>query len=200
MPSQALQSFLAARHKARRLSDLSTDKRLRPLRYEEIEPPLHASLAAYVSGWEIFVESITLEFLDKQITVSSAKASLFAKVLRDEASRTIARFNTLNFNESRDLILRFTGFDPLSVMNSSRLAMTSTQVQTRLNEILKVRHSFAHGHALPPLAWLTRYAHQSRLSKRAVRSVEALLGDLSENIDRGLAAYAATTIGGPAIW
>lgn len=200
MSSQALRRFAEARRKARRLSDLSTDIRLRPLIYADTEPPLHASLAAYVSAWESFVESITLEFLDKQIVVSQAKASSFAKILRDEAARAVERFNTPNFSESRNLILRFTGFDAYPVMQSSRLRMTSAQAESRLNEVLKVRHSFAHGHSLPSFVWLTRYAHQSRLTKQAVRNVETLLGDLSVNVDKGLAGHAIATLGGPAVW
>jgi hypothetical protein len=200
MPSQALIHFVASRAKARRLSLLSTDRRLRPLTYGDMEPPLHAALAAYVSAWEFFIESVTLEFLDREVLISASKASSLAKILRDEAGRAAGRFNTPNFGESRNLIFRFTGFDPYSVMNSPRLGMNSAQAENRLNEILKVRHSFAHGHPLPAFAWLTRYAHQSRLSRTAVRNVEVLLGDLSASIDTGLSTYSAVTLGGPPVW
>jgi hypothetical protein len=157
-------------------------------------------LAAYVSGWEAYVEDVTVEFLDALVTSMDPKASALAKALRDEAARVAKRFNTPTFQESRDLVYRFTGFDPMPSMASPRLGMTSAQAQTRLDEVLRVRHAFAHGRPLPNLEWLKRYAHASRLSQTAVRSVAALLSDLVEGIDIGLASHASSTFGLARIW
>jgi hypothetical protein len=168
--------------------------------YLEMEPPLHAALAAYVSGWEAYVEDVTIEFLDALVTSMDPRTSALAKALRDEAARVAKRFNTPTFQESRDLIYRFTGYDPMPAMASARLGMTSAQAQTRLDEVLRVRHAFAHGRPLPNLGWLTRYAHASRLSQTAVRSVAALLTDLVEGIDTGLAAHASSTFGLARVW
>lgn len=200
MPSRALQQFYSAKRRARRLAEIATDTRLRPLSYTDIEPPLHAALAAYVSGWEAYVENVTLEFLDQLVGAMDPKASAFAKTLRDEAARVADRFNTPNFEESRNLIYRFTGCDPYSAMASARLNMTTAQAQSRLNEVLRVRHAFAHGRPLPNLPWLTRYAQTTRLSKRAVKSVDVLLTDLAESIDKALSAYARATFGVSALW
>ena len=125
MGSTALGRFYESRKRARRIASIATDRRLRPLTYVDIEPPLHAALAAYVSAWEAYVESVILEFLDVLISTSNPTASAFAKTLRDEAERAIQRFNTPNFDESRNLIYRFTGFDPYSEMNSARLGLNS---------------------------------------------------------------------------
>lgn len=189
-----------AKRRAQRLAEIATDRRLRPLTYAQMEPPLHAALAAYVSGWEVYVEDVTVEFLDVLIASSDPKASALAKTLRDEAARAAKRFNTPSFQESRDLVYRFTGFDPLPFLASPRLSMTSAQAQTRLDEVLRVRHAFAHGRPLPNLVWLTRYAHTSRLSRTSVRGVASLLSDLAEGIDSGLSSYASQTFGIAAIW
>jgi len=200
MPSRSLREFSAAKRRAQRLAAIATDRRLRPLTYPEMEPPLHAALAAYVSAWEAYVEDVTIEFLDALITSMDPKASALATTLRDEAERVAKRFNTPTFQESRDLVYRFTGYDPLPSMASPRLGMTSAQAQTRLDEVLRVRHAFAHGRPLPNLGWLTRYAHASRFSQTAVRSVAALLTDLVDGIDTGLAAHASLAFGLARVW
>lgn len=200
MPSRSLRDFAAAKRRAQRLAEVATDRRLRPMTYADMEPPLHAALAAYVSGWEAYVEDVTVEFLDVLVASMEPKASAFAKTLRDEAARVIKRFNTPTFKDSRELIYRFTGYDPITAMSSPRLGMTSAQAQTRLDEVLSVRHAFAHGRPLPSFPWLTRYAQASRLSRRSVQSVSLLLTDLVESVDRGLAVYASTTFGVARIW
>jgi hypothetical protein len=200
MPSRALQQFVFAKRRARRLAVLATDRRLRPLTYDDMEPSLHAALAAYVSGWEAYVEDVTLEFLNALVGAMDPKASAFAKTLHDEAERVVKRFNTPTFDESRNLLYRFTGCDPFTVMMSSRLKMTTAQTQTRLDEILRVRHAFAHGRPLPNFRWLTRYAHSSRLSQQAVKGVDVLLTDLVEGVDVALSAYALTTFGVNSLW
>ena len=192
--------FYESRKRARRIASIATDRRLRPLTYVDIEPPLHAALAAYVSAWEAYVESVILEFLDVLISTSNPTASAFAKTLRDEAERAIQRFNTPNFDESRNLIYRFTGFDPYSEMNSARLGLNSNQAQARLNEVLRVRHAFAHGKPVPNLAWLTRYSQQSRLSKKAIKDVEFLISDIAESIDAALRVYARSTFSSASVW
>lgn len=200
MPSRSLRGFSSAKRRAQRLAAISTDRRLRPITYAEMEPPLHAALAAYVSGWEAYVEDVTVEFLDVLVVAMEPKASALAKTLRDEAMRVVKRFNTPSFQESRDLVYRFTGFDALPSMASPRLGMTSAQAQTRLDEVLRVRHAFAHGRPLPNLGWLTRYAQATRLSRRAVQSVDALLTDLVDGVDAGLNSYAATIFGVARVW
>ncbi len=200
MPSRALQQHLVARRRARRLAEVATDRRLRPLGYSDIEPPLHAALAAYVSGWEAYVEDVTLEFLNVLVGAMEPKGSAFAKILHDEAERVVKRFNTPTFDETRNLIYRFTGCDPFTVMKSLRLKMTTAQTQTRLDEILRVRHAFAHGRPLPNFPWLIRYAQGSRLSQKAVRSVDVLLTDLVNGVDKILSAYALATFGVSTVW
>lgn len=199
MTSRALAEFGYARRRALRLCEVATDVRLRPLTYEDIEPPLHAALAAYVSGWEAYIEAVTREFLQLQVARADPLASAFAKILGDEAGRAIKRFNTPTFEESRGLILRFTGFDPFTILRSERLKMTSDQSRGRLDEVLKVRHAFAHGLPLPSFPWLTRYNREARLSRQSLKMVDILISDLSKAIDVGLSQYARNILKS-AVW
>lgn len=193
MASEANKKFALFRRRARRLLQTATDQRLRPLSYENMEPGLHASLAGLVSAWEAYIEAITLEAIDCLVDPSDLKRSAIVQVLRKEAQRATESFNTPNFDNARTLLLRYTGFDAYTSMQSPRLGLGVPQTQTRLNEILRVRHSFAHGLPIPNYSWLSRYGVSSRLTKRAVENVDILLGDLVAEIDRDLGAFMVAT-------
>lgn len=186
MYSTAYKRYLIALRAGRRLSVIATDRRLRPVKYEEAEPALHAALASYVSAWEVYVENSTTEFVQKLQTNLASEGSAVATILLAEAIAAKSKFNTPNYENSRDLVLRFTGVDTYPVMASNRLTLTGPQTRDRLNEILKVRHSFAHGAPIPAYAWLQRYGTTNRLTKTAVQMVEALLTDLVRNVDIAL--------------
>jgi hypothetical protein len=200
MPSSARKSFFGVRAKARRLLDVSTHKKLRPITYLEMEPALHAALAALVSGWEAYVEKVVLETIASMADPTNVVGSAVTQILLDEARRNSESFNTPNFENSRNFILRFTGYDPYSAMHSSRQQLTVQQTQTRLNEMLKVRHAFAHALQMPNFQWLSRYGLSSRLTKSAVEDCDDVLSDVVTSIDSGLANYLATTFGVTVNW
>ena len=186
MQSTAHKRYLIALRAGRRLSVIATDRRLRPVKYEEAEPALHAALASYVSAWEVYVENSTTEFVQKLQASLTTEGSAVATILLAEASMAKSKFNTPNYENSRDLFLRFTGVDTYPVMASHRLALSGPQTRDRLNEILKVRHSFAHGAPIPAYAWLKRYGTTNRLTKTAVQMVETLITDLVRQVDAAL--------------
>lgn len=200
MPSRSLTNFRTARRRALRLLDIATDRRLRPLTYEDMEPGLHAALASFVSAWEAYIESLCIEILDEIASCASAQTASVLSVLRLEAKNNIEKFNTPNFDNSRNLILRFTGFDPYNYMTMSSLGLSAQQTQTRLNEILKLRHAFAHGFSIPNLPWLTRYGVQSRLSKKSVSLAGTSISDLVKSIDAAAANHLRMTYGLPTAW
>lgn len=195
MPSRARSSFILAKRKAARLLDTATDRRLRPLSYSEMEPGLHAALAAYVSAWEAYVEGISLEILDEIGLASNPRLNLVLAILKTEAQTATGKFNTPNFENSRTHIYRFTGFDPYNFMFANRAGLNVQQTQTRLNEILRVRHAFAHGFSIPNLSWITRYGIQARLSKKNVRETESIVTDLVGSIDKAAAAHLNSVFG-----
>lgn len=190
MPSSARQRFLEALEgRAKRLLLISTDSRLRPLRYPDIEPPLHAAVVACTSAWEAYVEEVTLEFLERLAARLGNPTAAFVLLLRQEAERAARRFRTPDFNNSRDFILRFTGYDPYPDMRSPKLKLEPVQVQTRLGEILKIRHAFAHGTPLPHTSWLQRRGETSKLTKGVVTTISRLLADIVYQIDSGLSQH-----------
>lgn len=200
MASRSHLNFRRAKARSERLLSISTDRRLRPIAYLDAEPALHAALASAVSAWEGYIEAVTLEAIDAVALGANAEVLWLTSLLRGEASRAIEKFNTPNAENCRDLLLRFTGFDAFPAMQSSRLSLPSHLARVRLNEVLKVRHAFAHGFAIPAYSWTTRYGVQNRLTKRAVSDASSLIDDLVSGIDSGLAQHIRTAFPARVIW
>jgi len=200
VPSRASANFRLARARCERLLSVSTDRRLRPVSYADAEPALHAALATLVSGWEAYVESIVMEVVDAIAVGAAVEVGTLALLIKSEVSRAVDKFNTPNSENCRDFILRFTGLDIFPVMTCSRLSMPAHMARARLNEILKVRHAFAHGFAIPAFAWTTRYGTTNRLTKRAVREAQVLINEFVSNVDANLSNHVRAVFTNRILW
>lgn len=200
MASTAYSGFQTAKSRVGRLLAISTDQRLRPIRYVDAEPSLHASLASMVSAWEAYIEAVLLEALDSIARGAPPGELALVLLLKDEARRAVEKFNTPNAENCRDLILRYTGFDAIAVLSSPRLGLASHPARERLNQILKVRHSFAHGFPIPDYPWTVRAGVSRRLTKRAVSESITLVDDFAFAIDRALAAHVVGAFPGRTAW
>ena len=74
------------------------------------------------------------------------------------------------------------------------------QVQSYLNEILQVRHSFAHGFALPSNTWTLSPSGRTRITSRAIKDVEALMYHLVKATDKGMKNYIRQNFGISVSW
>lgn len=200
MASAARQRFIHSISSADRLRALSSDKRLRPITYEEAAPPLHASLASYVSAWEAYVEAVVVEALDRAMVGATQSEIALIGLVRQEAVRAIDKFNTPNAENCRDLILRYTGCDVFPVMSSPSLGLAANFARGRLNEVMRVRHSFAHGFQIPSYSWTMRNGVGGRLSVKAIRSVRGLIVDFVNAIDNQLSIHMAAQFPGRFFW
>jgi len=200
MASRSLTSFRQAKGRSERLLAISTDRRLRPINYADAEPSLHAALASTVSAWEAYIEAVTIEAIDVVAAGASAEVLLLTTLIRAEAKRAIEKFNTPNAENCRDLLLKYTGFDSFPHMQSARLSLAAHLARARLNEILQVRHAFAHGYRIPAYAWTTRYGIQNRLTKRAVADAAILIDDFVSVVDLELGRHVKTAFPTRTVW
>lgn len=200
MVSKAAKQFGIACDRAERLLAVSTDRRLRPVSYVQSEPMLHAALAASVSAWEAYIESVVIESMGVIAIGASAGEMVLLGLLRAEAENAVSKFNTPNAENCRDLILRYVGIDIFPIMISKKTNLVAHFARAKLNEILKVRHAFAHGFSIPSYSWTIRYGIQNRLTKRAVSDCHSLVCEFVNNIDLAISAHIGTVFPGRPIW
>jgi hypothetical protein len=189
MPSLSADRFKLALDRARLLRTTATDKRIRPVSTAYVQSYYHASLAALVAGWNAYCVGIVHEFFDLISDPMRIDYNVLHENLSELSNRAISRFNTPNWENSRNLLLEYTGYDPFPDWVWRTRGMTSQDVQAKFNEILKVRHSFAHGFSIPSYPWTISSTGHARLTKAAVMSCEALFIHLVRQTDTGVAAH-----------
>lgn len=186
MPSVAAQQF--ARHVAAADAMLAALARSRrhPMDRAATVALAHAALAFCVSAWEAYLERVVDEFLLATARPSVPGYASIHTLLRDVAANKTAKFNTPNAENSRELLVVLTGYDPIADWIWPKGRLGAVQTRSRLNEILKVRHSFAHGFPLPAYPWTTTPSGAVSLSPRSVRQCASFLKNLVARTDRGL--------------
>ncbi|MEA5627331.1 hypothetical protein [Nostoc sp. UHCC 0251] len=64
--------------------------------------------------------------------------------------------------------------------------MNALATRQMLNDILQVRHSFAHGFPIPACSWTQTPTGKVRLTAKAIKDVDALLGYIITVTDLGM--------------
>lgn len=161
---------------------------------------LHANLAALVSCWDAYVKSIAREFFDTLMLTSDINLIQSVSISKMMIESIIKRVNTLNFDNSRELILVCTGYDPYADWNWPSKNMSPQQVKIFLDEILSVRHSFAHGIAIKRFSWNEDRRGNIRLTKASINEIRSLFYHLAATTDRQLSASLVNRFSGTASW
>ena len=196
MPSPALSTYTTSVNRIQTLRRTATDKRLRPmLQDDEIQVYYHAALTAYVAAWNVYIKNLVRDFYD----VIPNSSPVYA-IARQAAERATERFNTPNWENTQKLLEHCTGHDPINDWIWSRHRMNGFQVRERLNEILRVRHSFAHGFNMPDYDWTRSPGGKIRLTNKVIQETEAFFKNLVKVTDNGMKAYIESTYGLTNIW
>jgi hypothetical protein len=153
----------------------------------------HIAIAARVAAWDAYLNAVALEAIDRIGDPLNPEVIALRTLARRHSERLSAKFNTPNFDNGREFIINCTGYDPIASWSWPSGGLTWQGVQQRLNEILKIRHSFAHGFALPLYAWLPQRRGRPYLNKSVVVEVAKLIRHIAEQTDRGLDGYLRTT-------
>lgn len=200
MPSKAAKIHAQARKRALSLAVLVRDVRLRPLSNDQKRTYLHASLALQVAAWESYIERVIEEVFAELADPLSAKYSTLHSLFQSRYLAYARGFNTPNWENCRQLLTDFTGYDPINDWSWPARQMSGPLLRVRINEILKVRHSFAHGVAMPSFGWNTSSAGEVRLTSAILGDVDACFRNLVAKTDRGLKRHLKASFGIKVSW
>lgn len=184
----------------RTLRKAATDSRLRPMSQDEIQVYYHASLTAYVAAWQAYINGLVNNFYDVIADSSDSRFNAIHTIAQQAAEEALRRFNTPNWENTRNLLIQYTNYDPIGDWIWPRRGMVGSQVHERLNEILQVRHSFAHGYDMPPYSWAQSPKGRVRLTSKVIQEIEAFFKNLVNVTDTGMTAHINLTYGITGIW
>ncbi|WP_457798913.1 HEPN domain-containing protein [Methylocystis sp. S23] len=189
MPSRAAQKFESFSPRVLHLRNIANDSRIRPLPRLASETYYHACLALRVAAWETYIEELIREFYVITANPTALEFNAMHDISRKRSEVALSKFNTPNFENSRNILVEYTGYDPYSDWVWSKKSMSVIQVQALHNEILKVRHSFAHGHSIPRYTWNTVPSGRCRLTAKSIDLVEAFFKNLVRCTDTGMKTF-----------
>lgn len=163
--------------------------------YDEKQCYLHAWLAYLVAAWDAYLHDVTNEFYSRTSRSSDVAYLSMHAIANRQAEQASKRFNTPNWEKSREQLVNCTGYDPYADWVWKRAKMKAIDAQQYLNDILRVRHAFAHGATMPSLQWTRSSTGRPRLTVAAVERIARFLTNLVSQTDRGLQHHIASALG-----
>ena len=160
----------------------------------------HAALAAYVAAWNAYISNWVHDFYDVIADPLNPKFDAIHTFAKHTAENALTRFNTPNWENTRNIFLQYTGYDPLNNWGRFQINMNLEQVRQRLTEILTVRHSFAHGSDMRAYNWTESPSGRIRLTSKAIQETETFFKNLVKVTDNGMKAHIESTYGLASIW
>lgn len=202
MPSRAASEFNKARARAALLIRAANVRTVRKSDYAAHRAScLHAALAMLVAAWEAYLERLVREVQSEIADPGHARLSAVLALLTRLTEGEVKRFNTPNANNARELLISHTGYDPINDWQWPKGGLPGVQTRTRLDEILRVRHSFAHGLPVPTdIGWVRDRRMPGILSSKVLTTVDRFIAHLVAATDAGMTAHLQSVYGLRPTW
>lgn len=196
MASNAGHAFRKARDRARLLVAASRGRARQAMTLEYKDTCLHAALAMLVAAWEAYLESLIVEAQRLIADPTHQRFSATLTLLSSISAKEIKKFNTPNAENSRSLLLVHTGFDALNAWHWTAGGLNALQSRQRLDEILRVRHCFAHGSSIPTdVQWASNRNRHGHLTQSALTMADRFLTHMVNSTDAGMASHLTAVFG-----
>lgn len=167
---------------------------------QEVQAVYGAAFIAQVAAWNAYVAGLADCFFKEVANPTSAGFHAMHTLAHAATRSQLERFNTPNAENTRNLILASTGYDPWIDWQWPARGMNALSVRLRLNEILKVRHSLAHGFDMPGYTWTQAASGETRLTLASLTWTRTFFSHLVATTDRGLRDYLNAAYGVAAGW
>ena len=192
MPSPAALKYTISANRIQTLRNAATDRRLRPMSRDEIQVYYHAALTAYVAAWNAYIKNLISNFYDVIADPSDPKFRAIYTIARQRAENALTRFNTPNAENTRNILVWHTGYDPINTLLWIQ--------REKLDNIVEVRHSFAHGFDMPSNTWIQSLSRGGQLTSKAIQETETFFKNLLNVTDRSMKEHIESTYGLASIW
>jgi hypothetical protein len=159
-----------------------------------------AVFLAQVAAWNAYVVGLVRTFYVEVANASTPTFHAVHTLSSALAEMDLGKFNTPNADKSRELVAVCTGYDPWPDWAWPRGGLSVLAVKQRINEVLKVRHSFAHGFAMPAFSWNVDASGHARLTRGILRWNRSFLRGVAERTDAGMKAHIQTVYGRANNW
>jgi hypothetical protein len=158
----------------------------RGLGHKEVQALYGAIFVAQTAAWNAYVVRLVDCFFQEVADPAAPNFHAMHSLANSIVKLQLERFNTPNAENTRNLILTSTGYDPWTDWQWPAHRMNALAVRVRLNEILKVRHSFAHGFTMPSYTWNQSASGEIRLTLNGLGWTRLFFDNLVVSTDRGL--------------
>lgn len=159
---------------------------------DEIQVYYHAALTAHVAAWNAYIKNLVGDFYDVISDPSDLKFRAIYAIARGRAENALTRFNTPRAEDTRNILVQYTGYDPINTLLWGQ--------REKLNNIVAVRHSFAHGFDIPSNTWTQSLNRQGQLTNWGIHETKDFFENLVKVIDQGMKAHIKSTYGLANIW
>jgi hypothetical protein len=198
MPSAAYLHYQAQRERADYLT--AHAGRIRTARQlNEKEVFLHAALAAHVAAWDAYLKQVVREKYNAVFGVATPAYAMMHDIAKNAMEASAKKLNTPNAENARNFMMNTSGFDPwaswANIPFGSVRLNAALAVRERINEIFKVRHSFAHGYTMPNYQWNQDAAGRTLLTCQTLRSVSGFFNSLVSKTDKDFSTYIGSSFG-----
>ncbi|MEQ6435758.1 hypothetical protein V8Z74_12055 [Comamonas sp. w2-DMI] len=159
---------------------------------------LHAALAYQTATWDVYVKSIVSEYY---MVISNPGNQAFLamhSIAKSRMEKAQEKLNTPNSENSRNFLMEYTGYDPWGDwLGAGRVyGYTSIlQIKNHLNEIFRLRHSFAHGFTMPTFHWNQSPNGTAQLNVEILRKTGIFFQKLIQGTDAGISQHIAVQHG-----
>ncbi len=108
-----------------------------------------AAVALGVGCWEGYIEAALREFVAKVRLQAHRRNWTMISIFEAMVDAKASNLNTPNWEQSRALLIEVTGMDPYASWSWAPKFTNQNDTKQYFDGIMKVRHAFAHGFAVP---------------------------------------------------
>jgi hypothetical protein len=148
-----------------------------------------------VAAWDVYVKALATEYFNVSANVSDPRFTAIHNLVMQAMTTAKEKLNTPNSENSRNFLTQYTGFDPwphwINIKFGSAIFTSTFLVSARMNEIFKLRHSFAHGFSMPAYSWNQSPAGAAHLTSEIVRSTGRFFLSICKETDAAMGAHIA---------